>query len=84
MEYIFFFLGFFIHVARDYQRYKDNLFFMEYYKIVKYDLITSLVISCCLVIIADIDNSLNNITALTLGYAGDSFFRFIIKTKIGE
>jgi len=84
MPYLFFLIGFCIHVARDFQRVKEDFFFWEYYRNNKIDIITTLIISGCIVVAIDIEASLTNITALVMGYAGDSFFRFLIKSKTGE
>jgi uncharacterized membrane protein YoaT (DUF817 family) len=82
--YILFFIGFALHIYRDYQRWKDNTTISEYLKIHARDLVASFVISCCLFYIAQVEHQLSLITSLSLGYAGDSFFRFAITSRIGK
>lgn len=73
--------GFLVHILRDYDRSRANNTSKEYLKKNSLKIVGSFILSLCLFVIVKVDLELSGITALTLGYSGDSFFRYLLNKK---
>ena len=73
--------GFLVHLLRDYDRYRANSTAVDYLKKNNLKIVGSFILSLCLFVIVKVDFELSGITALALGYSGDSFFRYLINKK---
>lgn len=71
--------GFLVHLIRDYDRARATTSSKDYLKKNDLKIIGSFILSVCLFAIVSIENNINGITALFVGYAGDSFFRYLIE-----
>jgi hypothetical protein len=79
MIYLIFLLaGFLVHLLRDYDRARPHTPGKEYLKKNSLKITGSFILSLCIFAIINLEDNINGITALTLGYAGDSFFRYLI------
>jgi hypothetical protein len=73
--------GFFVHILRDYDRDRAKTTSAEYLKKNSLKIVGSFILSLCLFVIVKVDLELSGITSLTLGYSGDSFFRYLLNKK---
>ena len=78
---IFFVCGWLVHLIRDFDRYRSNVTGKDYLKKNSLKLIGSFILTLCTLVILTIENSIDVFTALTLGYAGDSFFRYLLDKR---
>jgi len=75
----FLFVGFILHLLRDYDRNRDSLSSKEYIKKNSLKIVGSFILSLCLYVIIRVDGDINGITSLTLGYSGSSFFKYLLE-----
>jgi hypothetical protein len=75
----FLFVGFILHILRDYDRNRDSLSSKEYIKKNSLKIVGSFILSLCLYVIIRVDGDINGITSLTLGYSGSSFFKYLLE-----
>ena len=73
--------GFLVHILRDYDRDRAKTTSAEYLKKNSLKIVGSFILSLCLFVIVKVDLELSGITSLTLGYSGDSFFRYLLNKK---
>jgi hypothetical protein len=75
----FLFVGFILHILRDYDRNRNSLSNKEYIKKNSLKIVGSFILSLCLYVIIKVDGDINGITSLTLGYSGSSFFKYLLE-----
>ena len=75
----FLFVGFILHILRDYDRNRDSLSSKEYIKKNSLKIVGSFILRLCLYVIIRVDGDINGITSLTLGYSGSSFFKYLLE-----
>lgn len=75
---IFFVCGWLVHLIRDFDRHRNNITSKEYLKKNSLKILGSFILTLCILVILSIENNINGITALTLGYSGESFFRYLL------
>ena len=76
---LFLFVGFILHILRDYDRNRESLSSKEYIKKNSLKIVGSFILSLCLYVIIRVDGDINGITSLTLGYSGSSFFKYLLE-----
>jgi hypothetical protein len=70
--------GFLIHIIRDYDREREKCTSKEYLKKNSLKIVGSFILSLSLFVVVKVDLELSGLTSLTLGYSGDSFFRYLL------
>ena len=78
---VFFICGWLVHLIRDFDRHRNTTNSKEYLKKNSLKLIGSFILTLAILSILSIENNLDGITALTLGYTGESFFRYLLDKK---
>ena len=79
MKYIILLLaGFLIHIIRDYDRARATTSRADYIKKNSLKIVGSFILSLCLFVVLNLDYEVTGIASLTIGYSGDSFFRYLI------
>lgn len=81
INFIFFLCGWLVHLIRDFDRHRANTSSKEYLKKNGLKITGSFILTLCILGILSIENNLDGITALAVGYAGESFFRYILDKK---
>jgi hypothetical protein len=71
--------GFLIHLLRDYDRARTTISNSDYIKKNSLKIVGSFIMSLCLFAVLRVDSEITGIAALTVGYSGDSFFRYLIE-----